>query len=257
MLIPLLFAAGTLSTPELTSQLRIAHTNFEQQATDKFAAVTPTRLEVGQPFVVQFPFLDGDRRGADSGGSSIWTYKDGKLTLLVGGNEVGLFQSPRRSAGNAIFFKAERASAGSYIGESAMGVRRRVSSFIIREYGIVLRARPRGEFSPFMSAESLDFMRRHSKPEEVEAQRDSFVYQANVAGPEARHLVANAVAEVEGIIQPTISGKLTDCETSFAGADVSDPIEIATQRCWTGADVNRVTIKDGPAGRVLAEWVRR
>ncbi|NML13254.1 hypothetical protein HHL08_24580 [Sphingobium sp. AR-3-1] len=237
----LLATASVVPDNNITSNLRIIIENFSKMEADKFASeITPPIVD-GEHFIIKFPFLSGDRSGVDSGGSTIWTYDNGKLKLWFNGNDP-------------IFYKVERIKNGSYIGESNFGVRRNVFSYTAKEFGILALSRPKGEFSPFTTEDDIKWTRNHDGEQALDLMKNTYIVQMDVSGPEAKRLTVDTYAEVEGTIKKAKNGKFSNCKSQYSGPQVDNPWALTTQSCYIYVSISRVTFKDKRGNVVLKEW---
>ena len=239
----------------VTPALRIAQANYAKAEIDKFAPQANVPLHEGDRFTVRLKFLPGDRRPPDDGGSSIWNYEDGILQLYFSSEPAYVVMGGDRIQLSAIFYSATKKVTGAYNGSNAFGVGTRVTKYLNKEYGIAVKSSPKAEPSPHGGQKHVDFMKKIGTPEkDLIGYYDTFIVSVSADGPEAKRLIQDAFAEIEGVISP-IRGRITGCDGSFSSAEIRYPWEIKKYKCWASADITRVSIIDGGNGKVMKEWL--
>lgn len=259
-MITLLFAltTGAMASEShdiITPALKVQRDNYAAVSDDRFANLKPIPLKEGDNFTVKFPFLDGERRGVDSGGSSIWTYKEGVIQFHFSAGSTSFNLNGSRVGVPVIYYRAGSISTGSYRGQNAFGVSAHVKEYLGYEDGVAVASSPKGELSPYVDPSTVEFFWKRAKSDaEMARWYDTYIVSLPTPPNEARRLATDVYAEMEGTIAP-VRGRITACDSRYSGPTINHPWEKTTYSCWAGARIERVAFIDRRDGRVLKEWL--
>jgi hypothetical protein len=141
-------------------------------------------------------------------------------------------QSLHLDSGIALKFRLAYSSsrAGSYIGENAFGVRRRITKLVATEVDLVPTEKP-------------------------ESAAIGYGFTIKAPPEDARAIAFHAVLELDGNLTPDESGRMSGCNEDGETATVSNPVETITSVCHVSGKITRAALIDSRNGTILREWI--
>lgn len=207
--------------------LAAARVDAHQMAADRFADPTPLpEGVVGQPFRLEYAFSAGDVVRSSYGDGSL------KLSLdIKGGGLSGVDDGEIR----ALVTGRRHKALGSYQASNAFGATIHVSKSQSQTDVLALVRHPH---------------------QDVGRYDDPYVAEVALTGAQAKTLIANASAVIDGRIHQTANGNVSGCHISSTTPTISLPIDDEDEICWVAVKIDRVAFIDKSTGAVIREWTK-
>lgn len=235
--LPISVSAQTISDPSAFNQV-IGAVRAESKSTDKFAEPLVSPIE-GKSFKLTMPALEG----SEGGGSTVYDYKDGILTLNISPRDLWPMMSGPEESLPSFLVSSTTKTLGSYVGQNAFGATARVRNFSNAGTAIAVVTGPRPMLSP---------MRTDIKADVLE-DSDWWV-RLPLPPTQAKAVAMDTVGIVEGSFTSLPSGKVGACNFGGLSATINRPSNYSSEICYLGANVKRIALMRKSTGEVIKEW---
>lgn len=215
----------------------IAAVRADSHDYDKFKQPLRDVLE-GEHFKVTVPF---DTDLIASNGTN-YDYKGGNLYLSFSPNKSASLLRPGSGSVKVVLITQNTRSLGSYVGQNAYGATARVHTLHNDGAGIALASTPR----PMQRAETVGGIPVASK--------SGWFFETQLPPADAKALALNSAVEIDGVYAALPWGDAGFCDFSGSEATIQNPTDYYSEKCYLGANIDRIAFVNEATHTVLQEW---
>lgn len=220
----ILLGAVQVTPMSVSTYIQAARTHVERQP------------DTGGLVVEAIPFTRAED-GSNERTRAVFRLEDNQIVLSMSVEPASSYGSPPHPP--LLNLRTRYANAGSFSGQTALGIRARVQKRRDRSDAIALVGAPETDLAPSIAG---------VPPIRLDH------YRAEL--PLGSVTAANVEAVVEGTIAKLPTGRTVDCEDRFFEGSLATPVEVREQRCWLGTNVSRIAFRVRSTGKVIKEWIR-